>query len=84
MPTLTIRNLDHDAYEGLKARARRHGRSMESEARDVLSRASRFAGVAPPAERLRRVQEALDALVPEGVSLADELIAERRAEASRD
>lgn len=35
-------------------------------------------------ERLRRAQALVRQYVPEGVSLADELIAERRAEAERD
>ncbi len=33
---------------------------------------------------LRRLQDAFAAVVPRGVSLADELIAERRAEAARE
>ena len=36
MPTLTIRNLPLDVVERLKARARRNGRSMEQEAREIL------------------------------------------------
>lgn len=35
-------------------------------------------------ERLRRAQELVRRYVPEGVSLVDELIAERRAEAARE
>lgn len=35
-------------------------------------------------EVLRRIQEMLRPLVPEGVSLVDEFIAERRAEAARE
>ncbi len=35
-------------------------------------------------ERLRRAQDLVRQYVPEGVSLVDELIAERRAEAERD
>lgn len=40
--------------------------------------------VVSQAAALKRIQELLRPLVPEGVSLADELIAERRAEAARD
>jgi AbrB family looped-hinge helix DNA binding protein len=36
------------------------------------------------AEAIRRIQEMVRAHVPEGVSLVDELIAERRAEAERE
>ncbi len=35
-------------------------------------------------ERLRRAQDLVRQYVPEGVSLVDELIAERRAEAARE
>lgn len=38
MPTVTIRNLDADVKSALQRRAAAHGRSMESEIRDVLSR----------------------------------------------
>jgi plasmid stability protein len=34
--TLTIRNLEHDVVEALKARARRNSRSLEAEVREVL------------------------------------------------
>ena len=36
MPTLTVRQLDEETYEGLKARAEKAGRSMEAEAREIL------------------------------------------------
>lgn len=41
MPQLTVRNLDDAIYEALKARAKRNHRSLEAEAREVLSRAAR-------------------------------------------
>jgi AbrB family looped-hinge helix DNA binding protein len=37
-----------------------------------------------PQKAIQRVQEMVRRYVPEGVSLADELIAERRAEAARE
>jgi AbrB family looped-hinge helix DNA binding protein len=37
-----------------------------------------------PRQALRKIQELVRRYVPEGVSLADELIAERRAEAVRE
>ena len=37
MATLTIRKLDDDVYARLKARAQRNGRSLEAEARVMLS-----------------------------------------------
>ncbi len=36
MPTLTIRNLPPEVIERLKRRAKRHGNSMEQEARNIL------------------------------------------------
>ena len=36
MPTLTIRNIAPSIVQSLKALARRHGRSMEQEVREVL------------------------------------------------
>lgn len=46
MASLSIRKLDDDTYDRLRARATRHGISMEEEVRQILKRA-----VAPP-ERL--------------------------------
>jgi len=40
--------------------------------------------VRPYREVIRRIQERLRPYVPEGVSLADELIADRRAESERE
>jgi plasmid stability protein len=37
MPTLTVRQLDDDIYDGLKAQAESSGRSMEAEVRDILA-----------------------------------------------
>jgi plasmid stability protein len=39
MATLTIRNVDAPVKERLRLRAARHGRSMEAEARTILSEA---------------------------------------------
>jgi len=39
MAMLTIRNLDAGVKERLRVRAARHGRSMEAEARSILSEA---------------------------------------------
>lgn len=36
MATLTIRNLAPEVVDRLKERAKRHGRSMEQEAREIL------------------------------------------------
>jgi plasmid stability protein len=39
MATLTVRNIDAGVKERLRLRAARHGRSMEAEARSILSEA---------------------------------------------
>lgn len=41
MATVTVRNLDDDVQHRLKLRAARHHRSMEAEARAILSAAVR-------------------------------------------
>ena len=38
MASLLIRNLDDSVREGLRSLAKRHGRSVEAEARAILSR----------------------------------------------
>ncbi|HMR50424.1 MAG TPA: Arc family DNA-binding protein [Arachnia sp.] len=37
MATITVRGLDDDIKDALARRARRHGRSMEAEARQILA-----------------------------------------------
>jgi len=39
MPALTVRQLEDDVYQGLKAQAESRGRSMEAEVRDILAAA---------------------------------------------
>ncbi|MEZ5864569.1 MAG: hypothetical protein R3D25_11090 [Geminicoccaceae bacterium] len=38
MGTLTVRNIEDDVIQSLKAEARRHNRSLEAEVREVLRR----------------------------------------------
>lgn len=59
MPDLHIRNVDPDVIERLKAQAKRNHRSMEAEARDILSGGCRRR--LPPeewVEMMRRLREA--------------------------
>lgn len=42
MPDILIRGLDERTIERLKARAKRHGRSLQSEARQILKQASGY------------------------------------------
>jgi plasmid stability protein len=39
MPSITIRNVPAEVHQGLRARAAKHGRSAESEIRDILAKA---------------------------------------------
>jgi len=43
MSTITVRGLDDDVIRALKIRAAREGRSMEAEARGILTAAARSA-----------------------------------------
>jgi len=44
MPAVTIRNLSEETHRALKVRAAHHGRSTESEIREILERAVRPVG----------------------------------------
>ncbi len=44
MASITIRNLDNNLKEQLRLRAAHHGRSMESEARMILSQSLNMTG----------------------------------------
>jgi plasmid stability protein len=47
MAQLTVRNLDESVKAGLRSRAKRHGHSMEEEARNILSAATKESSTAP-------------------------------------
>lgn len=85
MATLTIRNLPDEVRDRLRLRAAQKGRSMEAEARAVLTEAI---GAQPRASkeeyraRVARIQEEMRQFVRPGRSIVDELIAERRWEAA--
>jgi plasmid stability protein len=61
MATLTIRGLEDDVVDALKARARRNSRSLEADVRELLRGAA--AGDAP--ESLRDLADRIAALTPE-------------------
>jgi plasmid stability protein len=42
MAQISVRNLDDDVVEGLKLRARMHGRSLEAQVRAILEENSRL------------------------------------------
>ena len=45
MASILIRNLDPEVKEALKSRAKRNGRSMEAEAREILIIATKPSGI---------------------------------------
>jgi plasmid stability protein len=80
--TLTIRNLPDDVRDRLRVFAAENGRSMEAEARLALVRFVEDSQSEPSeadmAERIAKVQRAFREYVPEGKSLVEEFLAERR------
>ena len=80
MATLTIRNLPEEVREKLRIRAAHAGRSMEAEARAILSGALLPTVQATQPEDLQRLVSDLYGGKPP-VAVVDELIRERRREA---
>ena len=61
MATVTIRNLDEEVVEKLKARAKAHHRSLEAEVRALLSDAAER----PSRGELRKLAERIAAMGPD-------------------
>jgi hypothetical protein len=84
MSVLRIRRLPEDVHRQLRVRAASHGRSMEAEARAILTEACRPRR--PLADVVRELQAWVDASY--GAAKPDhaveDLIRERRAEAARE
>jgi len=83
MAVLNIRNLDPEVHSALRLRAAKAGRSMEAEAREIISAAC-------AKDKARATVEELQALVnrlyggKKPKSAVDDLIRERRREARRE
>lgn len=83
MALLNIRNLPDEVHAKLRIRAAKHGRSMEGEARDIIT-----AACSDPDETVSG--QALQALVDrlygsqKPAAVVDELIQERRREAASE
>ncbi len=67
MANLTIRNLDDEIVEKLKARAKANGRSLAAEVRCILADAARQ----PTHAELRAWAERVSAMTPKGVKQTD-------------
>jgi plasmid stability protein len=83
MATLNIRNLPDEVHRRLRIRAAEHGRSMEAEARAILTEACAEQAATTQAEReaaLRLMQARLRRLYGDRdpSSVVDQFIAERR------
>jgi len=84
MAVLNIRNLPNDVHARLRVRAATHGRSMEAEARAIITVACGGAEAVPSAQE--SLQEMVDRIYgsEKPTNVVDELIAQRRAEASSE
>jgi plasmid stability protein len=70
MGTLTIRKLDDEIIGRLKERARRRGRSLESELRDLLAQSSRQPLILDPLAEADRIA----AMTPRDVPQTDSVV----------
>lgn len=83
MATLNIRNLPDDVHRRLRIRAARAGRSMEAEAREILTQQCRTEVAGADVRGVQRfVRDLYDNKPPEGV--VDDLLADRRREAAEE
>ncbi len=63
MATVTIRNLDDEVVNSLKAKAKENGRSLEAELREILARASQSRK--PTLDEFREIAERIAAMTPD-------------------
>lgn len=63
MSTIVVRGLDESVKHQLAAQAKEHGRSMEAEARDILTRAARRPHIGVALLRAAREVGGVDDLV---------------------
>ena len=82
MATLNIRNLPDDVHRSLRIRAAQAGRSMEAEAREIITAAVRPRSSASPETLQEFVRELYQGEMPEGV--VEDFLLERRREAAKD
>lgn len=80
MATLNVRNLPDSVHASLRVRAARSGRSMEAEAREILTNACRPSNGEPDPKALQQLVDDLYGR-KKPTSAVGDLIAERRREA---
>jgi plasmid stability protein len=85
MATLNLRNLPDSVHASLRVRAARAGRSMEAEARDILTNACR-PWPSKGSSDLTALQGLVDELygADKPSHVVEDLIAQRRREAQRE
>lgn len=83
MARLNIRNLPEEVHRSLRVRAARAGRSMEAEAREILTAAILAdSTLTTPSALCNFVHDLYQGQLP--VNVVDSLIAERRKEAAKE
>jgi plasmid stability protein len=75
MAQILVRRVDDDVKERLKARAKKHGRSLEAEARAILEGAAKDE---PPSERRVKKEKGFGTLMHERFKKSGLTKAERR------
>ena len=71
MAQILVRNVAEEVKERLKRRAKRHGRSLEAEVRDVLEKAALLAADQPAPRRGGLGTELARQMAKQGVTNAD-------------
>lgn len=86
MAVLNIRNIPERLHARLRVRAAEHGRSMEAEARAILTAACEDDDATGPTVSVEDVQAWVDQMYGHAkpAHVVDDLIAERRIEAARE
>lgn len=83
MPRLNIRNLPEEVHRSLRIRAAKAGRSMEAEAREIITSAVMAESASASPESLQNfVQELYGGRLPNDV--VSEFLSERKAEAEKE
>jgi plasmid stability protein len=84
MGALNVRNLEEKVQRALRVRAAQSGRSMEAEAREILTAATLGQQSKAGAPELQAMVDRLYRDQPRPVGVVDELIRERRREAEAE
>jgi len=78
MATLYVRNVPPEVYGALRAQAKKHGRSLNAEALDILAEAAARPSGTPITDRLAEIARGIK--LPPDFPRAEDLIREGREE----